>query len=345
MAGRERIVVTMGALSATVAVLALFCSALAAGELPRAPAAAAGAPAQASVAAPGGEHAPAAAKKQEGIYLFVDPERRSDVDPEQNNEYGLSVAAPWKGGGKLFINFPEHLEFNPQGMSILRHWDQHPSCPWIISPDGKQAFYRVESPHLKGVFVEAFARVAGTDELPEGTEGVALAMRITNHGQTTLGLIRPLICCQYRKLTGFPQWVDNFKHSFLVFDGKLEAVADFPTEKADSKFKGCVVKGCPQRDTRAEAAGGLIEKDMDLALSVVESMDGKRKLILWWTPGKSMITNAVIPCIHADPYFGELKPGKSAYAEGLALFTEAADLNPIVKELMTRDREAPMHTP
>ena len=278
-------------------------------------------------------------KPNEGeIYLFVDPERRSDEDREQHNEYGLSVAAPWKDGGKLFLNFPEHLEYNPQGMSILRHWDRNPAL-WNISPDGRQASYRVESPHETGVVVEAFARVANPEETPEGTKGVYLAVRITNNGERTLPTVRALLCFQYRGLTGFPQWIDNFKHSFLVFDGELKAIADLPTEKPDTKFKGCVVKGCPQRDTRAERQGGLIEQDMDLALSVVESLDGTRKAVFWWTPGKSMITNASIPCIHADPYFGTLEPGQSAFAEGLALFTEG-DLQPIVEELKARDRTA-----
>ncbi len=276
--------------------------------------------------------------KEGEIHLFVDPDRRNDEDREQHSEYGLSIAAPWKGGGNLFINFPEHLEYNTQGMSILRHWDRNPAL-WIISPDGRQASYRVESPHEKGVIVEAFARVADPDEAPEGAKGVYLAMRITNNGERTLPTIRPLLCSQYRELTGFPAWIDNFKHSFLVFAGELKVIADLPPEKPDATFKGCVVKGCPQRDTRAERQGGLIERDMDLALSVVESMDGKRKLVVWWTPGKSMITNASIPCIHADPYFGTLEPGQSAYAEGLALFTEG-DLKPIIKELKARARTA-----
>ena len=278
-------------------------------------------------------------KPEDGhMYLFVDPERRSDEDREQHNEYGLSIAAPWKGAGKLFFNFPEHLEYNTQGMSILRHWDRNPSL-WNVSPDGRQASYRVESPHEPGVIVEAFARLAHSEEVPEGTTGVYLAMRITNTGERTLPTVRPLLCFQYRGLTGFPAWIDNFKHSYLVFDGQLKAIADLPTEKPDTSFKGCVVKGCPQRDTRAERQGGLIEEDMDLALSVVESLDGKRKLVVWWTPGKSMITNAAIPCIHADPYFGTLEPGQSAFAEGLALFTEG-DLGPVIKELKARDRTA-----
>lgn len=75
---------------------------------------------------------------------------------------------------------------------------------------------------------------------------------------------------------------------------------------------------------------------MDLALSVVTSLDSKRKVIIWWTPGKSMIANAFIPCIHADPYFGTLFPGEEASAEGIILFTEG-DIEPLIKILKSRD--------
>jgi hypothetical protein len=51
-----------------------------------------------------------------------------------------------------------------------------------------------------------------------------------------------------------------------------------------------------------------------------------------------MIANANIPCIHADPYFGTLKPGEKAYAEGFILFTEG-ELFPVVDFLKKTDRK------
>ena len=272
------------------------------------------------------------------ISFSVDPVWRSD-DREKRMTYGLNVAAPWPGGGTLFINFPEHLEYNPQGNTILRHWDNRRNL-WIMSPDLKQVSYRVESLAMKGVTVEAFARVATRTECPAGARGIYLAMRIANNSRITLPVIRPLICFQYKKLTGFPQYMENFQHSFIVMNGELTALSDLPTKNLDTKFKGCVVRGCPQRDTRAERQGGLIREDMDLALSVVTELKGPRKVIFWWTPGKSMIANANIPCMHADPYFGSLKPGEKASAEGLVLFTEDKT-DPIVEELIRRDRKSP----
>ena len=194
----------------------------------------------------------------------------------------------------------------------------------------------MESAAEPGVIVEAFARTAREEEYPTGTKGVYLAMRITNGSNIVLPVVRPLLCMQYRKIEGFPKWIDNFNHNYVSIGGRLTALSDLVTEKADASFKGAVVAGCPQRDTRAERSGGLISQDMDLAASVVTSMDDTRKIIIWWTPGKSMIANANIPCIHADPYFGSLQPGESGFAEGLVLFTEG-DVEAVVGELRLRD--------
>ncbi len=267
------------------------------------------------------------------IFFYTDPNKKSN-DPEELLTYGLFINAPWEKGGFLYLNFPEHLEYNPVGNTILRHYDSIPN-PWIISPDRKQASFRVESLALKDVYVESFARVLDGKDFPFDAQGVHVAMRIINHGSKTLPVIRPLICNQFRDLTGFPQSHHDFQNNFIVIEDQIIALADLPTKDMKTTFKGCVVKGSPQRDTRAEKNGGLIEKDMDLALSVVTSMDHERRVIFWWTPGKSMIANAFIPCIHADPYFGTLKPGEEAYAEGLILFTEG-EIKPIVKYLKNK---------
>jgi len=86
--------------------------------------------------------------------------------------------------------------------------------------------------------------------------------------------------------------------------------------------KGAPVIGCPQRgDWFAAKHGGYIEAGIDAALTAVAALDGKRKLIVAWTPDKSMLSNANIPCIHADPYFGTIPPCEAREARGLYLFT------------------------
>jgi hypothetical protein len=269
-----------------------------------------------------------------GIFLFTDSSWISD-DREKRFTYGLNINSPWEHGGTIFMHFPEHLEYNTAGNTILRHYDSIPA-PWIISPDRFQASYRVESPAVKNVFVESFVRKLHESELPPDVSGVKLAMHILNKGNEILPVIRALLCIQYAGLTGFPQKMQhNFEHNFILIDGRLTPLSGLETSNHDASFKGCVVKDCPQNDTRAEAAGGLITEKMDLALSVVSSMDNSRKIIIWWTPGKSMIANARIPCMHADPYYGTLKPGEDTYAEGLLLFIDG-DAEPVVRFLLEK---------
>ncbi|OFY10875.1 MAG: hypothetical protein A2X05_15310 [Bacteroidetes bacterium GWE2_41_25] len=66
-----------------------------------------------------------------GIFFLTDSSWVSD-DREERFTYGLNINSPWDIGGTLFMHFPEHLEYNPVGNTILRHYDcqcQHSLYP------------------------------------------------------------------------------------------------------------------------------------------------------------------------------------------------------------------------
>jgi hypothetical protein len=242
--------------------------------------------------------------------------------------YGLAIVPPWTEAGRLIVNFPEHLEYDSRGMGILRYSDPAPKGRWEVAADGTRASLRAESSSAPGVRVEGEAKALGSDR-------IEVTMRIINAGPIALPAIRPLYCFHYDGLAGFPKWVDNFKHTYLLKDGKPTAFAEIPTRNPAATGKAATVLGCEQHDNAfAERRGGLIEPDIDAALGAVESLDGKRKLIIAWSPGKSVLSNASIPCVHADPYYGTIEAGRSAEAKGVILFTE----DPL-KEVVTNLRK------
>jgi hypothetical protein len=244
----------------------------------------------------------------EGVRFAPNAERRL--------AYGLTIVPPWADGGTLHANFPEHFEHGDVGYGILRHSNQREN-PWQIAPDGRSASYEVESPELPGVMVRATA-------VSEG-DRARLTLKITNGGTKQLPRIKPLLCFWYAKLAGFPAALtDNFPHTYVVMDGKPVALADIKTSNPEATAKVAYVRGCDQHDCDkfANSRGGLIDRDIDRALIAVTARDGKRKLLIAFTPGKSILSNAHIPCAHADPFYGDLDPGQSAETSGVLFFTE-----------------------
>jgi hypothetical protein len=241
---------------------------------------------------------------------------RFATNAEENVTYGLTIVPPWKDGGTLHTNFPEHFEHGEVGYGILRHSNKIP-YPWKIALDGRSASYEVESPELPGVIVRASAVAEG--------DGARLSLKITNGGNRRLERVKPLLCFWYAKLTGFPTRLsDNFQHTYVIMDGKPVTLASIPTSNAAATAKVAYVRGCSQHDCDkfAKSRGGLIEHDIDRALIIVTARDGKRKVAITFTPGKSILSNAFIPCAHADPFYGTVEPGSAAEATGEVLFTD-----------------------
>lgn len=254
--------------------------------------------------------------------------------------YGLNIVAPWADGGHLLINFPEHLEYMPGTRGILRYSDRGAKGHWVVSADGMTAKMDAESVTEPGVFVQGEARVVSR-------ERVEITMKIVNKTERlTLGSIRPLYCFQYRHLTGFAQWVGNLDHTFFVQGGKLVPVSQIKTKSADTKIKAGSAIGSPQQNDSPFAAGGggWIEEGVDASLVAVSSLDNQRNLIFGWIPGKSAFTNANIPCVHADPYYGSIEPGKSAEAKAVIVFT-TEPMEKVVKALRDEGVGAPVKQP
>lgn len=259
-----------------------------------------------------------------GVHFFVDPKTNSD-DPEKRMAYGLNVTPPWADGGSFFINLPEHLWYMPDTKGIARHHDKRKNV-WQISNNGTSAGYDVESVLAPGVRLKVKARA--------GKDRVNFEMTITNNSPVFLESIGPLFCFQYHHLKGFPaKRSDNFAHTFIVMDGKPVALKDIKVDTMDAVARMAQVKDCKyENNWWAEKMGGMIDQRIDVALTALTSSSDDRKVIVSWTPGKSILSNTVIPCIHADPCIGDLAQGESRTVRGVLIFTRDP-VDTVIKQL------------
>lgn len=249
------------------------------------------------------------------VKFYVDPATNSD-DPEIRMAYGLNIMPPWPDGGSIFVNLPEHLEYMPETKGIARHHDKRKNV-WQINADSTEANYEVESLTEPGVFFAVKAKATN--------EKAAFEMSITNHSEKMLNSIRPLFCFQYNLLKGFPgKQSDNFSHTYIITNGKPVLVASLVVNDTNAVARMAQVKDCKdEHNWWAIKMGGFIEQRMDAAYTILTSAHDDRKVIVRWTPGKNFLSNAAIPCIHADPCIGDLVPGKSVTVYGELIFTRA----------------------
>ena len=231
--------------------------------------------------------------------------------------YGLRVRSPWDGGGEVVINLPEHLERWPDTDGILRHNDPEPAGAWVVADDGLSAVLDVESLTMPGMHVRAEAKVVSSRRL-------AMSLRIDNHSPEDLPGIIPLYCVQYGHLPGFAPEQRRLQHTYVEVEQKLVSLADLPTSNPSATAKGAYVRGCEQRDGDEflKENGGLIPQVVDSPVIAVTALDGDRTLLVSWTPGKKILANAHIPCLHVDPYYGEIASGESVERTGHLIFTE-----------------------
>jgi len=257
------------------------------------------------------------------VRFSVDPSTNSR-DPARRRAYGLTIHAPWENGGFLFVNFPEHLEYMPGTKGIARHHDDRDNV-WHVSDEGKTASYDVESLTDPGM------RMAVEGKADAGR--ASFEMTLTNRTGELRGSIRPMLCHQYGALAGFPDSrTDNFARTFVVIGGELVALDNLEVLSSEAYARMAQAKGCPDHHNWwAERMGGLIEEEIDFAFTAVQG-DDDRKLIVFWTPGKCLLSNRAIPCIHSDPYYGNLANGDSRTAKGMVIFTREP-LQGVVNEL------------
>ncbi|MFB3891368.1 MAG: hypothetical protein ACE15C_05015 [Phycisphaerae bacterium] len=254
--------------------------------------------------------------------------------------YGLSVTTPWADGGKLYLNFPEHLEFTEVGYGIARYSDKRPNA-WVTERNGSYAHYEVDSlagPGVSapGVKVSATAEVVGPDR-------VRTTMTVVNgSGALKLEHVKPLLCAHYSFLAGFPPargGADNFKHTYVVLNGKITAAYGLPVSKPEAERRGAAFKPYPPYRTQfATKAGGWADTPLDLGIVVITSADDERALILYSPDAESFLSNAFIPCVHADPHFGDINPGQSRTGTLWYIFA-GADWRDTVSKLIAQHKK------
>ena len=216
------------------------------------------------------------------------------------------VSPSWPSQDYVWLDFPEAI-FTRQGLLYLSHvnprvepvkFPKPPAVSWQAVPGGI-AYERV-LPN----------GVAFGGKITRARSGVDLELFIRNRSDELVSDITLQTC-------------------FF-----LRAIKEFAAYTADNKFVHAPGRGwLPFGEAhKLEGTTGRVRlgwrsgpKIADLPIMVTVSSTGKRLVACTWLSDTySLITNPGHPCMHADPAFADLPPGKSATIHGKLLFFDGS---------------------
>lgn len=212
------------------------------------------------------------------------------------------VSPPWPSQDYIWLDFPEAV-IADERMLFLSHvnpafpaaFPDLPKVTWNTCAGGIEFERRLPD----GVVFGGAVRRAGKTR-------IALKLFIRNGGRKPLRKIRLQTCAYLRACAEFAAPTMRNKYVHLAGRGWL----DYDTAAAGPFAVGEYWVGWPRGEVWS-----------DVPAMAVRSGDGKRFMAMTWGRSTYRLTgNAAHPCLHADPVFPDLAPGRSASIRGALIF-------------------------
>jgi len=211
----------------------------------------------------------------------------------------------WPSQDYVWLDFPEAI-FTSQGLLFLSH--VNPPYPTVFENLPRVAWQTVEN----GV---SFERVLpngikfGGSVLKASETVVGLELHIENGSAAPLKDITLQTCAYLRAIAEFGAYTSENKFVHTAKEGWIELSRAMKLEDCGAAYRaGWRTSG---------------RKVVDVPVAVALSSAGERLLAYTWDKDTlSLVGNAKHPCVHADPFFPNLKPGERATIRGKIGFFE-----------------------
>ncbi|MCC6695532.1 MAG: hypothetical protein IT365_07870 [Candidatus Hydrogenedentes bacterium] len=215
------------------------------------------------------------------------------------------VSPAWPSQDYIWLDFPEAI-FTSQGLIFLSHinpgidtvFHDLPRVAWIESAEGLSFDRSLPN----GI-------VFGGSLRKRDANAVDLELHIRNGSAEPLKNITLQTCAFLRGISEFGDYTRDNKFVHVPGQGWVSITRAMELPDAEEAYRvGWRTKG---------------KRVADVPMAVTVSSKADRLFAFTW--GKhtlSMVSNARHPCVHADPYFPDIEPGKDASIRGALIFFE-----------------------
>jgi hypothetical protein len=241
-----------------------------------------------------------------GIYIFPGAWR-----PHHPFEQIAWIKPPWMTPDYIWLDFPEAI-FTDQGLLFLSHLS--PRFPQVFPDEPKVPWKEIEG----GISFERKLPngvIFGGSLVVQNETTVDLNLYIRNHSGEKLTKILLQTCAFLRHSKEFSAFTADNKYVHVPDSGWMSFPRALKLKTETGRY-------------RLGWRGGPMSADLPVMVTKARperegGPDLNRMIAFTWDENTySLITNPEHPCMHADPYFPDLRPGQSAEIHGRLIFHE-----------------------
>ena len=228
----------------------------------------------------------------------------------------VKIIPPWDTEGHLLVRFPETLH-SSLGLLFIDHYrsDMLPVVElqklpeWHLDPNTGALSYECKLPN----------NVEFTGSVVPGADVVDMKFTVRNNTDEELKGLNIQICLVQSSCPTFN--TPELTHTYILHDGNWLALADSTFKKMKPDRPPWIigsVKGRPgpKPGQSHPDAWYVCHEPADIPLIATVSKDSAHVLAITWPSGRSIMSNGMIPCLHADPVLPNCPPGESVSVEG-----------------------------
>lgn len=229
----------------------------------------------------------------------------------------LHISDPWHPGDYFLYRMPEgfHLSDKP--------YIQQPegTSQWAtVQPEAAPEWQLDDAEKSTGYTIRYYDGIELSLEAWTGADEVTFRYVIRNNTDST---VEPHTGSCFMLWTA-PYFIDRRQErTFIWVDQKPVALSSIPpTPKDRKRWPYAVIGVGAVKEFEETNTRWMRPTAADHGLVCVTSQDGAKTMGLAWGPAHTIFARSTIPCLHSEPTYPQVPPGKAVQATGKLYFSD-----------------------
>lgn len=237
--------------------------------------------------------------------------------PVSKWQISVRIEDPWHDGNYFLYRMPEVFFVNkrryisqPSGVDCWPAVQPEAAPEWSLDENERISDYHIR--FYDGIELSASAEVINSE--------IEFSYKIKNGTEHVISVSTGSCFMTYNA----PYFIDRrHERTFIFVDNNPIDLRNLtPTPEELEKYSYIRVGVGKPLEAKVENRWWSVREAADNGLVCLRSRDGKHSLGLGWANAHEIMARSTIPCLHSEPVYPSLKPGKTVETKGRLYFSD-----------------------